>query len=201
MSPNTPTILLASSSPRRQDLLSQVQIKYRLAPISIDETPKTNQDGSAENAVRYVERMAFEKNNQAQQVYGKEAIIITADTIGKIAIDNHEHILIKPNNLTDAKRMWQMMSANTHDVITSVCVSFKGRLLQATASTQVEFIHLTEAMMQAYWQTEEPIGKAGAYAIQGIGASWVKTIHGSYANVVGLPLVETIELIEKIQTT
>lgn len=214
---NTPPVILASTSPRRSQLLAQVGVSFVVQPISIDETPQV-QSGKPEAAKTYVQRMAYEKSVAAQAAYGQDSIIITADTIGRMgSIDSmssmgnannisndsesgsQEVILVKPKDFADAKRMWQRMSGTSHQVMTAVCVAFQGRVQQALVSTDVTFVTLTDDMMTSYWQTGEPADKAGAYAIQGRGAAWVKAIKGSYANVVGLPVVETLAMIAAVQ--
>lgn len=216
---NTPPIILASTSPRRSQLLAQVGVSFVVQPISIDETPQV-QSGKPEAAKTYVQRMAYEKSVAAQAAYGQDSIIITADTIGSMGSSgsmssmgnasnmsggnemesgSQEVILVKPKDFADAKRMWQRMSGTSHQVMTAVCVAFQGRVQQALVSTDVTFVTLTDDMMTSYWQTGEPADKAGAYAIQGRGAAWVKAIKGSYANVVGLPVVETLAMIAAVQ--
>lgn len=184
------SIILASGSPRRKDLLEQVGLTFTVKSVDIDETPFPN-----ESATDYVVRMAYEKSVAAQAAFGTEPVIITADTIGQVG----GTILVKPKNQEDAFTMWQRMSGRTHDVITAVCVACGQKHLQTQVTTQVEFISLTHEMMQAYWDTGEPADKAGGYGIQGRGAAWVKRIDGSYPNVVGLPLVETLQLIDELE--
>ena len=137
----------------------------------------------------------------------QQALVITADTIGVL---RSGAVLQKPNDYQEAVAMWQQMSDGQHQVWTAVQVSLvgyqDGQLVlldqqRQTVKTEVDFVKLTEPMMADYWATGEPHDKAGGYAIQGQGAAWVKSIHGSYSNVVGLPLVETIELINRFQAT
>lgn len=189
-------IILASTSPRRHELLTQCQIPHTLLKAEIDESILPN-----ETAINYIERMVIQKSKQSVKICAKsDYLLITADTIGVLA---NGDILVKPTDFTDAKTMWQQMSDNHHQVWTAVNVSLvkNGQVIShdiATVKTVVNFIPLTEQAMLDYWQTGEPQDKAGGYAIQGIGAKWVKKIDGSYSNVVGLPIVETIELLEKL---
>lgn len=189
-------IILASTSPRRHELLNQCQIPHTLLKAEIDERILPN-----ETAIEYITRMVVEKSKQAINVCNNhDYLLITADTIGVLA---NGDILVKPTDLNNAKTMWQQMSNNNHQVWTAVNVSLvkNGQIIThniATVKTIVNFINLTEQAMLDYWQTGEPQDKAGGYAIQGIGAKWVKKIDGSYSNVVGLPIVETIELLEKL---
>ena len=133
-----------------------------------------------------------------------ECVVITADTIGVL---RDGAVLQKPNDFADACAMWRQMSNASHQVWTAVQVS---RLAQrggqwqmdyaerTVVRTDVKFIALTDSMMTHYWHTGEPQDKAGGYAIQGLGAAWVKAIDGSYSNVVGLPLVETLDLLSQV---
>jgi len=105
-------------------------------------------------------------------------------------------ILGKPSSRIDAFSMWALLSGRCHHVMTGVAVAYRGQISSTVVITEVEFLPLTQPQMQAYWDSGEPIGKAGGYAIQGRGAAFIPRIDGSYSNVVGLPLVETLALIE-----
>lgn len=193
------SIFLASTSPRRHELLNQVNIKHGRLVVNIDETQSIG-----ETPIDYIERMVDEKAKATLDVIDNplnDCLMITADTIGVLPSGA---VLQKPVDFDDAKHMWQQMSNTSHQVWTAVQVSRIGirnnqRSLLAkqrtVVKTEVFFIALDEAMMQAYWATGEPVDKAGGYAIQGQGAAWVRAIEGSYSNVVGLPLVETIALL------
>lgn len=201
---NPLAILLASNSPRRQELLNQVDISHGRLVVDIDETQRPNETPTA-----YIERMVEQKAQTALQVISDisdDVLVITADTIGVLPSGA---VLQKPENMDSAINMWRQMSGTTHEVWTAVQVSRISRdndsyqLLIANAQrtivkTEVEFIHLTEEMMTHYWATGEPQDKAGGYAIQGRAGAWVKAIHGSYSNVVGLPLAETLELLQRV---
>lgn len=192
-------IVLASTSPRRHELLTQVDIPHSILKVTIDETQLPN-----ESPIDYIERMVNQKAIAALSYLDMQlsnVLLITADTIGVLSSGQ---VLQKPESLSEALAMWQQMSDTTHEVWTAVQVSHiqnddgKFEIVKhehATVKTEVQFIKLTPAMMQTYWETEEPHDKAGGYAIQGRGAAWVKAINGSYSNVVGLPLVETIKLL------
>lgn len=200
-------IILASSSPRRHELLKQVAIEHHLMVADIDESRLID-----ETPIAYIERMVRQKAEKAQTVINQNSLLnfkenqyllMTADTIGVLPSGD---VLQKPTDFENACQMWQQMSGTTHQVWTAVQVS---KLIgepnhltmvwqsQQTVKTDVEFIPLTQQMMIDYWQTGEPHDKAGAYAIQGQGAGWVKAIQGSYSNVVGLPLVEVIALLKQ----
>lgn len=198
-------IFLASTSPRRHALLNQVNIVHGQLAVAIDETQYPD-----ERPIDYIERMVMQKAVGALAVMHddhQQALVITADTIGVL---RSGAVLQKPNDYQEAVAMWQQMSDGQHQVWTAVQVSLvgyqDGQLVlldqqRQTVKTEVDFVKLTEPMMADYWATGEPHDKAGGYAIQGQGAAWVKSIHGSYSNVVGLPLVETIELINHFQAT
>ena len=200
-------IILASTSPRRRELLEQVAVPHTCLSVNIDETQLTG-----ESAVDYIQRMVSQKADAALSVLPNDlasCVVITADTIGVLADGT---VLQKPVDFADACAMWQQMSNREHQVWTAVQVSYMRQSAansqltgwriegfeQMMVKTEVSFIKLNARMMQWYWQTGEPQDKAGGYAIQGMGAAWVKAIHGSYSNVVGLPLVETLELLQRI---
>ena len=216
-------LILASGSPRRHELLTRAQLDFAVMSVDIDETPKLN-----ESPKDYIERMVASKADAALKQLNKELkanhsncanlsesfIILTADTIGVLA--DSKTVLVKPDSRADAYRMWQQMSDDTHQVwtavqATQVLLSAKssssptsGRAFQIvnqqqiTERTDVTFIPLTEEMMENYWDSGEPADKAGGYGIQGLGAAWVSRINGSYTNVVGLPLAQTVALINNI---
>lgn len=179
-------IILASTSPRRKELLEQVGLQFTTASIDIDESHIEGEIPSD-----YVVRLAREKALAAMPDFPEDTVIIAADTT--VTIDCK--ILGKPVNQTDAFAMWQLLSGRTHQVMTGVAVAYAGAIQTAIVKTDVEFLSLTPEQMQSYWDSGEPIGKAGGYAIQGRGAAFIPRIQGSYSNVVGLPLVETLILI------
>lgn len=192
-------IILASTSPRRQALLALADIKFKTLNIDIDESML-----DCETPTEYIIRMANTKNQQAITQLpdnpNSDYLVISADTVGVL----NNKILTKPTNKEHAFEMWQTMSDNTHSVWTAVSLSLVRKNIQIQTiwqddfieKTQVTFIKLTPKMMRDYWQTGEPIDKAGAYAIQGRGACFVKSICGNYTNVVGLPLPKVISLID-----
>ncbi len=185
------SIYLASGSPRRFELLQQLGMQPEKISATIDETPYTNED-----AVRYTERMAREKSQQAIATHlnlNPDWPILSADT--SVAIDNL--ILGKPNNKNNAFNMLKTLSGQTHQVITSVCVYFKGQHFLSTQISDVCFKDITDSEITAYIDTEEPMDKAGSYGIQGYGAIFVSHLIGSYTGVMGLPLYETAQLLQK----
>lgn len=188
-------IILASTSPRRRDLLALTGIDFAVMSVDVDES-----FWSGESAKDYILRMVHTKATAACQNVDT-ALVITADTIGVLP---DGEVLVKPVDKTDAFAMWDKLSGGCHEIWTAVCVTRvqAGCIAnQATikTATKVYFVTLTDAQKEYYWATGEPQDKAGAYAIQGGAAAWVRKIEGSYTNVVGLPLAETLQLIEMMQ--
>lgn len=181
------TFVLASSSPRRKQLLEQIGVSFTQCSISIDETPAAD-----ESAHDYVVRMAREKALQGKMQNTNDALVIAADTICTF----NGKILGKPTNRDHAREMLKTFSGNTHSVVTAVAIAANNQLFQKLVETEVNFRQISDAEINDYWLSGEPADKAGAYGIQGIGGKFVKTINGSYSAVVGLPLAETDELIK-----
>lgn len=188
----TASLILASTSPRRRELLANLNHPFVVKAVMIDESPCVG-----ENPHDYIMRMVHAKADKACQDVDC-GVVITADTIGVVG----DEILTKPIDKAHAFMMWDKLSDNTHQIWTAVCASVvKNGLVvyQKTikVSTNVKFVTLTHEQKERYWQTGEPFDKAGAYAIQGGAMSWVVSIHGSYTNVVGLPLAQTAWLIDE----
>ena len=180
-------LILASESPRRKYLLKQTGLSFKVIPSRIDETKIPRSKSSPSD---YVRVLAEAKANDISVKYPGNWVI-GADTI--VLIENM--ILGKPDSKDDARNMLKQLSGKTHQVLTGyaiVCRS-KGRSFSDTVTTQVLFKNLTEAEIEWYIHTQEPFDKAGAYAIQGLGTFIVKSITGSYTNVVGLPVCEVVE--------
>lgn len=219
-------ILLASGSPRRRELLTRAQLDFSTLSVDIDETPHDNESpknyiermvaAKADAAVQHINQtLKTDQDNFAQPL-----IILTSDTIG--VLPDGKTVLVKPTNREHAYSMWQQMSDSVHEVWTAVQAtqvslfpkpSNNSTLAngsndkqafqvvnqqQITERTEVTFIPLTMEMMSDYWDSGEPADKAGGYGIQGLGAAWVSRINGSYTNVVGLPLSQTLALIKKV---
>ena len=185
-------IILASSSPRRKELLEQVGLKFEIFSPDIDESVCIG-----ESADHYVQRLA-EQKAQAILAQFPDAIVIAADTI--LVLDHK--IIGKPESKQHAFEIWTALSDRQHDVLSGVCVRSSecdpNTIQSMVVRTQVHFRKLSQLDMEQYWATGEPIGKAGAYAIQGYAAQFIQRIEGSYSNVVGLPLYETLQLLKNI---
>lgn len=178
--------VLASASPRRAELLQQIGADFLLRPVDLDETPL-----AAERPVDYVLRLALDK---ALAAYHQEDSlpVLGADTT--VVVDGS--ILGKPRDEDDAVAMLMALSGRHHQVFTGVAMVDRTRRETRLSVTDIVFATLTEAQCRCYWRTGEPRDKAGAYAIQGLGAVFVTSLSGSYSGVVGLPLVETRELLD-----
>jgi septum formation protein len=162
--------------------------EFEVHAAHIDETRLVN-----ENAFDYVARVANEKANSIYQNLDREPVaVIGADTI--VTVDGD--VFGKPKDEVDALRMWNVLSDCTHQVTTAVCLVSAGRSHSVLVTTEVEFGAISKNQMRQYWSSGEPQDKAGGYAIQGLASAWVKLIHGSYSNVVGLPLRETNQLLK-----
>jgi septum formation protein len=183
---------LASSSPRRADLLHSIGVEFRLlSPPEIDETPRPD-----EPADHYVLRMASEKartgwTRLADEVR-QDAAVLGADTTLVVA----GRLLGKPVDADDAKAMLTVLSGAEHQVLSAVTVITAEGEDSLLSATRVRFATLSAAHIEAYVTSGEPMGKAGSYAIQGFGALLVESITGSYSGVVGLPLRETGQLLQ-----
>lgn len=184
-------IILASQSPRRVALLKQMGIDCVVMPADIDETALPN-----ELPTDYVLRLARQK---ALAIVAKNPNanlpILAADTTVALG---HE-VLGKPENAADAVNMLKKLSGSTHQVHTAIAVVFNGNLETALNSTQVEMMVLSDAMINTYIASGEPMDKAGSYAIQGLAGCWIKKIEGSYTGVMGLPVHETAMLLAKLE--
>lgn len=173
-------LVLASASPRRQDLLRSAGLSFAVQPADVDETPL-----SGELPSDCAERLAREKALAVWRVRPQD-VVLGADTIVVVG----EAILGKPRDTDDAAGMLRMLSGRVHRVITGVCLVGPGPAKARTASetTLVTMCELSDDEIRAYVATGEPMDKAGAYAIQGIASRWIPRIEGDYSNVVGLPV-------------
>lgn len=183
-------LILASSSPRRIELLQQLGLVFDIHSPDIDESVLPN-----EPADQYVQRLAQAKASTVLSQY-TDACVIAADTT--LSIDGM--IIGKPESKQHAFEVWSLLSGRKHNVLTGVCVANTHQQHQIVVCTSVEFQKLSLSDMEDYWATGEPLGKAGGYAIQGIAARYIPRIEGSYSNVVGLPLYETMQLFQAVNT-
>jgi septum formation protein len=171
-------IILASASPRRAELLRAAGIEFDIFPADVDETPRAGEPPDA-----CVRRLAEEKA-RAVAAAARHYPVLAADTT--VVVDTH--MLAKPADDDDARRMLRLLSGRAHDVLTGVALAHRGRVHIEVAVTAVEFAPMTEAEIAWYVATGEPRDKAGAYAIQGYASRFITRIRGSYSNVVGLPV-------------
>jgi len=181
----SPRLVLASASPRRRELLALLGLEFSVRPVDLDERALAGEAPAA-----HVRRLAREK---AAAAAGEGELVLAADTV--VAVDGE--ILGKPSDAAEARRMLARLSGRTHEVFTGVALRQGGaapREAVAVARTAVRFAALTGAEIDWYVASGEPFDKAGAYAIQGLGALLVEEIEGNYTNVVGLPLPATRRL-------
>jgi septum formation protein len=171
-------LVLASASPRRQELLRNAGITFEVQPADIaeDSLPGESAKGCAE-------RLAREKALAVARQRPRD-VVLGADTI--VVVDGQ--LLGKPADATDAARMLRMISGRKHQVITGVCLVVNGEPAVASETTQVTVSPITDQEIAAYVASSEPMDKAGAYAIQGLASRWISRIEGDHSNVVGLPV-------------
>ncbi len=175
-------LFLASASPRRQELLTQLGYRFKLVLPNVIECRQDNESPSD-----YVTRLSREKALAGLALTTDDRPVIGADTI--VVVD--EQILEKPVDQADAARMLKLLSGRKHQVLTAISFVTKKKQETKLVTTQVWFRPLTDDDILAYWQTGEPCDKAGSYGIQGIGGKFIERIDGSYYAVMGLPLMET----------
>jgi septum formation protein len=170
-------LILASASPRRREILTAAGIPFRVVVPGIEEAPEPG-----ESPEDYVRRLARDKARAL--ACGETDIILAADTV--VAVEGH--ILEKPRDEADARRMLAMLSGRRHRVITGVCLRTAQREIVDLECTMVRFVDLTPQEIELYVASGEPLDKAGAYAIQGLASKFIDRIEGCYFNVVGLPV-------------
>jgi len=182
------TLYLASGSPRRRELLTQVGVPFVPLAVAVDETPLAD-----EPPATYVERLARDKAaaGLASLGAGATGVVLGADT--SVVLDGR--ILGKPGNRAEGLAMLQALGGREHEVLTAVALAGDGRCAARVVRSRVAFRPLGAAEAEAYWATGEPLDKAGGYAIQGFAAVFVSHLQGSYSAVVGLPLCETAQLL------
>jgi len=183
-----PSLILASASPRRRELLVQIGIAPEVHTADVDEQVRPG-----EAPAEYVLRLAIAK---AETVAGKlpeddSRPVLAADTA--VVIDHH--ILGKPADRDDAFRQLRLLSGREHRVLTGVALAARGGIHSRLSVSHVRIRALSDSEIQDYWATGEPADKAGSYGIQGLAAIFIEEIHGSYSSIMGLPLFETAELL------
>lgn len=182
-------LVLASSSPRREEILEQLNLKFTIVPSKIDE-----ENFKSSDPVELVKLLAAEKAKSVSNLV-EDAIIIAADTV----VVHNDQILGKPNGKLDAKKMLKKLSADQHQVITGIAVlnSSSGESHLDHNITEVKMTALSEQEINSYVDKGEPLDKAGSYAIQGFGGLFVEEIRGSYYSVMGLPIHQLAKLLDK----
>lgn len=197
-------IYLASQSPRRQELLTQLGVRFELL------LPGSDEDAEAievplpnEKARAYVERVTLAKCAAALQRWKKRGLpwapILCADTTVSLPESDAAQILGKPSDSADAARILRLLSGQTHEVLTALALmpNQNAKPIGLVQVSEVEFTELTDGRIAAYIASGEPMGKAGAYGIQGLGGALIRRIRGSYSGIMGLPLFETATLLEE----
>ena len=192
-------LFLASKSPRRGKLLSQINIDYERIAADVDEIKQTE-----ETSQDYVQRLALEKAQAGlaalrvtlmTEKNGQQPVVLGSDTI----VVCNDIVMEKPKDKQHAHQMMTLLSNNTHQVFTAIALVSEAQQVVELVVTDVTFKILTEQEISDYWQTGEPQDKAGGYGIQGIAGQFVTHLSGSYSAVVGLPLYETAELIKRFK--
>lgn len=180
-------LILASASPRRRELLTQIAIPHTVSPAHIDETHHPGED-----PVSFVRRLALEKAAVAARTH-PHSPVLAADTT--VAIGTH--VLNKPANPAEAEQMLRSLAGHTHTVHTGIAVVHAGAVHSHVESTSVSFTSIPAEELAAYLASADSLDKAGAYGIQGYAARWIDRIEGDFFNVVGLPLAATVRLLRQ----
>ena len=185
-------IYLASASPRRQQLLRQLGIGFDALPANIEERPRAGEPPRA-----YVARLALAKAEFVAGVMRAQALaarpILGADT--EVVLDGE--ILGKPSDPAHGAAMLARLAGRTHEVLSAIALLANGKVHTALSESRVTFANLSDADIETYWATGEPVGKAGGYAVQGRAAAFIARIEGSYSGIVGLPLYELAGLLRR----
>jgi septum formation protein len=183
-------IVLASASPRRRELLQQLGVPHVVLEVDVDETPLPG-----ESARQLVTRLALAKAQAGLRRDGAARPVLGSDTV--VVVDGM--VYGKPVDQADGIRMLAALSGRTHQVMTAVALATGAGVAQALNCTDVTMRSISPAEAAAYWETGEPQGKAGGYAIQGRGALFIEHVSGSYSCVMGLPLYETAQLLQTLR--
>lgn len=177
--------ILASKSPRRREILSDLGLQFDII------TADTDESCDIKDPQAFVKELALRKGRAVAENIDNDTIIIASDTV----VSCGGEILGKPRDRADAKRMLDMLSGSKHDVISGIALITKGKEAVASEVTHVIFDNLTDSDKEIYLNSDEPYDKAGAYAIQGLASMWIKGIEGDYFNVVGLPVKRLHDLL------
>jgi septum formation protein len=180
-------IVLASRSPRRSQLLAQIGVPHEVLAVDFDEA---RLPGEAPR--EFVERLARDKARHSRAACPDGRPLLAADTI--VVLDGA--LFGKPRDEAEAVTMLRALSGRSHEVMTAVAVCDGATVRSAVSVSRVRFRELGEDECRAYWATGEPVDKAGAYAVQGLGAVFIERLEGSYSGVMGLPLYETARLLQ-----
>lgn len=183
-------LILASASPRRVDILNQIGVRFIVAPADIDESQISN-----ESPTDFVCRLACQKSQTGYESQMGSQAVLGGDTI--VVCD--EKIFGKPKDYADSKRMLSQLSGRAHKVVSAVAINNGVEAAVLMSETLVTFRTISDQECLNYWNTGEPEGKAGSYAIQGFGSIFVESIEGSYSGVVGLPIAETCSLLRRFE--
>ena len=182
-------LILASASPRRRELLTQIGMEHTVLPANLDESRRVG-----ETPLAYVRRLALEKG-RAVHAQSPEATVLAADTTVVLAGE----VLNKPATPAEAERMLRALAGNTHQVHTGLAVLTAHAERTHVETTVVSMTAIPDAELHAYLATGDSLDKAGAYGIQGYAARWIARIEGDYYNVVGLPLAATVQLLRELE--
>jgi septum formation protein len=182
-----PRIILASKSPRRRELLELIHIPFEIIVSDIDEEIDHRND-----LVKEIEKLSYQKASAVYKDH-QDALVIGSDTIVKIGND----VLGKPKTMDEARAMLKELSGNTHEVVTGVTILCNGERETFSSVAKVSFYPLSDEEIEAYIATNEPMDKAGAYAIQGDAAKFIRSIEGDYYTIVGLPIAELYHRLKK----
>jgi len=201
-------IYLASQSPRRQELLKQIGVRFEmLAPDPSEDSESIEIPLPDEKARAYVERVTIAKSVAALARWKKQQLpwapILCADTTVSLPNSATGEILGKPTDAADAARILTMLSGKTHEVLTAVALTMNpsDQPISLVQVSEVQFANLSTDQINTYIASGETFGKAGAYGIQGLGAILIPSIQGSYSGIMGLPLFETTQLLDRAQVT
>jgi len=194
-----PFVYLASQSPRRQALLDQISVAYKvLLPTDAEAAEAIEAVLPQESALKYVKRVTRLKVLAALEQIQLQSLEVAPVLCADTTVVVEGHILGKPANASEATQMLSLLSGKTHQVLTAVAIGHNQDIHLALSRSRVKFASMTAADIQDYVASQEPMGKAGAYAIQGRASAFISHVSGSYSGIMGLPLYETSQLLKQI---